>query len=407
MKKYILLALMICMYFFCSGQSKEYLRTMYNIDLDSTGRTMDTSVITNYTYKNGLRFTVKENAFRKGKLDNINYDTSLYNTKGELTEDHNLFQFFNPANTENRIFYYSKDSSKNSITEYDDSSGHWIKTHARIHYPDQYGNDTEYIEQARFQGIFSDQFHIHNRYIYNSAGKLLNKKFYVLDIKKWLEEGIDSLIYDTNQNLVEEYVNRIVSSMPFYDTHIIYTNDSSGNNTYSYTECLTAPSQSFQPEWRSYFSYNIANSLLSEFSQEWDTIRKAWICGDSTSRAYNMQGDISEDIYYKYIKGKWSYGYRQVYVYDTATSLSDRAEMIEAPLIYPDPAQDILYVKACSSLKIIDISIYDLGGRKLLSKNFSLDGSEESIRVGSLPKGMYLLQMNSQKGTSVQKFIKE
>lgn len=67
-------------------------------------------------------------------------------------------------------------------------------------------------------------------------------------------------------------------------------------------------------------------------------------------------------------------------------SISDN--LLTSPIqIYPNPASDIVYVKAD---KLNSVELFDLQGKKL---NVKLN-SDNSINVSSLPKGIYVLKLN-------------
>ncbi len=70
--------------------------------------------------------------------------------------------------------------------------------------------------------------------------------------------------------------------------------------------------------------------------------------------------------------------------------------------VFPNPANDKIRVSITS---IADISMYDYSGR-LVFKKANLN-SDEELNVSSLPKGLYLLVVQSKSKTTVGKFIKQ
>lgn len=70
--------------------------------------------------------------------------------------------------------------------------------------------------------------------------------------------------------------------------------------------------------------------------------------------------------------------------------------------IYPNPAQDQIFVK--SEVPIQTIAIHDISGRKLIEVNAK--SSFERVNISSLTTGTYLLFIQTEKGIAVRKFLK-
>ncbi len=76
--------------------------------------------------------------------------------------------------------------------------------------------------------------------------------------------------------------------------------------------------------------------------------------------------------------------------------------------IYPNPAEDLLFVSVSKSIENATVSIIDQQGRNVLivNKNFS-SNNFESLAVSQLPSGVYTLQVIENKNIYVFKFIKK
>ncbi len=70
--------------------------------------------------------------------------------------------------------------------------------------------------------------------------------------------------------------------------------------------------------------------------------------------------------------------------------------------IYPNPVSDQLFVTS-EKFTIESMAIFSMTGQKILQ----IEGASNSINVSSLSKGMYFLEINSEEGKVVQKFIKK
>lgn len=71
--------------------------------------------------------------------------------------------------------------------------------------------------------------------------------------------------------------------------------------------------------------------------------------------------------------------------------------------IYPNPAKDVVTVAGSAELK--SIQLYDVQGRLLQS--VAASGLQSSVNVSSLPKGVYFVKAFTEKGTKLEKIIKE
>jgi hypothetical protein len=75
-------------------------------------------------------------------------------------------------------------------------------------------------------------------------------------------------------------------------------------------------------------------------------------------------------------------------------------------VIYPNPAHNTLNIKKVGDFKNISIDVVDINGRPITKLDVSSDQIIEHS-LASYPKGVYLLKINSEKGITYQKFVKE
>ena len=78
--------------------------------------------------------------------------------------------------------------------------------------------------------------------------------------------------------------------------------------------------------------------------------------------------------------------------------------------IYPNPSSDVLNLDInLIEKEMISVYITDMSGRvvKSIYNNFETNSLYQSINIGSFNSGVYLLNVQSKNGTSVQKFIKQ
>ncbi len=72
--------------------------------------------------------------------------------------------------------------------------------------------------------------------------------------------------------------------------------------------------------------------------------------------------------------------------------------------IYPNPTKDELRVES-GELRVENVEIWDVSGKKLSTSGVHI--SANSVNVSTLPKGMYFIQIQTDKGVVTEKFTKE
>lgn len=79
---------------------------------------------------------------------------------------------------------------------------------------------------------------------------------------------------------------------------------------------------------------------------------------------------------------------------------TDDIRKVQKLAVYPNPAVDVLNIKANS--KVLSYEIYDLTGRKVGAGNNS-----EKVNVSNLSKGNYIINIVTKDGNTTTKFIKK
>ena len=74
--------------------------------------------------------------------------------------------------------------------------------------------------------------------------------------------------------------------------------------------------------------------------------------------------------------------------------------------IYPNPTTDVLNITSTSTDNITGIIIYDITGKMLHEQVFETSNNQQQIDVSTLAKGMYIIELSSEKHTQKTKFIK-
>ncbi|MCL7754042.1 T9SS type A sorting domain-containing protein, partial [Polaribacter sp. Z022] len=88
--------------------------------------------------------------------------------------------------------------------------------------------------------------------------------------------------------------------------------------------------------------------------------------------------------------------------YDTSLSVEDE-NLVNSFKLYPNPVEDVIFIKKSLDSKINKIEIYNLLGKKVkVIRNVN-----SSINVTQLSKGVYLLKIDTDKGLATKRIIKK
>jgi hypothetical protein len=87
----------------------------------------------------------------------------------------------------------------------------------------------------------------------------------------------------------------------------------------------------------------------------------------------------------------------------TTVALAVSTETTPAPTfnIYPNPAAEFISI---SGGEAFSLKIYELSGRQVMQKDRLLSG--ETVNIGSLPSGLYILEIRTAGATIMEKFMK-
>jgi len=64
------------------------------------------------------------------------------------------------------------------------------------------------------------------------------------------------------------------------------------------------------------------------------------------------------------------------------------------PEVYPNPAKQLLYISSPASTTVTSLSITDLSGRTILTKQIALNGTVMPIEVADLPRGLFIVTLS-------------
>ncbi len=91
--------------------------------------------------------------------------------------------------------------------------------------------------------------------------------------------------------------------------------------------------------------------------------------------------------------------------FSSCSNLSvDDTFLAENISIYPNPANDVLNILTTASVQLESATIYDVRGRKVLSRDMS-STTFNTINVDQLNSGVYFIQLNAENASTSKKFI--
>ena len=80
---------------------------------------------------------------------------------------------------------------------------------------------------------------------------------------------------------------------------------------------------------------------------------------------------------------------------------------LRAITVYPNPSNDVITLSNPQNINLVSISIYDITGRLILSKDLQAASQESTIDIGALQSGNYLLFIKSTFGQITKQLLKQ
>ena len=121
---------------------------------------------------------------------------------------------------------------------------------------------------------------------------------------------------------------------------------------------------------------------------------------NDSSHSYNIFWDMYGDEYLDLISSSGSIIFHYQ-TYPIIYSVNDN--LISNTYIYPNPTTNNLYISS-KNILIKKMTIYSISGKLIMEQN---NNQNNSIDVSSLLEGVYFIEISSESGKSVKKFIKK
>lgn len=178
------------------------------------------------------------------------------------------------------------------------------------------------------------------------------------------------------------------------------------NVIYDYFGCYS-PGMSNNPKTFGLYSdqellYNDTSGFSGELN-DWTTVRFGWefcltkegkVNGDSAMVRFNFISDENDT-------GQEGWMIDHIRLFSVKLSGSSRDEFAGAFSIYPNPAQDEVFIESHTGIPVVNLQLISLTGEVVGS---SEDG--RSIQTKNLAPGIYLVKVHTSEGTVVKKVVK-
>lgn len=242
-------------------------------------------------------------------------------------------------------------------------------------------------------------------FTYNDSGKMITVVNTMLFDSQWITYMKYDLTYDTNGRLGTETLSQwdFVSDQLLLKSKYEYGYDTNGNNKTYLTSEWNASANNwdlYSNETSTYnTSYNFSDLIFpSGYSMFFITYLPS--AGD----IHNMPVEDIETLWDK-ATSVWNNSTKTHYYFSVniGTGINEtKASESDEFIVYPNPVSDGFRLN--TSEKNVRISIYDLSGSLLLTKQISGD---EYIDISTLPQGMYMVRATTENGLVTKKIVKK
>ena len=410
-----------------------------------------------WTYSNKYEYTYDSN---NDMLTNLysTYKSSVwtYSKKYEYTYDGNgniltnIYSTYKSnvwtKKTENAYTYDANDNQTSETdATWDATNLVWVNTDQMLYTFDANNNQTNETD-ATWDAINSiwvntDMF----AFVYDTNGNITSETDATWDATNLVWVNTDQMLYtyDSNGNTTNETDASwdATNSVWVNTVKMLYTYDINGNQTNETDSSWDITNSVWVASTKKDYAYD-TNGQLSDFLWTYFEVNsKSWLTQQHNFNfSYNADGNELEmdGVWYDYVAGSTTIADQDWYIglfnYDSNGNLINTSnqnrftdsgdylawdntnyfysastvtglKLTNTPgkiQFYPNPVKDFMVVTGFDNMAILHI--IDLNGKTVLTKTIQ---SNDNISLSNLQSGMYVLKLNSLKGTKVSKFVKE
>lgn len=317
-----------------------------------------------------------------------NYDTNL-NLTQEIEYSWNGSQFVDDLKTE---YTYDLNGNQIQYIDYWWDGSQWVND-SKTEYNtfDTNGNLTQEIDY--YWDISQWVNNLKTEYTYDINGNLTQYIDYYWEISYWVQIQKTEYTYDTNGNLTQEIDYYWDGVQWFIDWKTDYTYDTNGNLTQYINVYWNGVEWS--NDWKIEFTYNNLYSFT-------DLILPFFYSNTGVKMFFNHMLTNGKGYVWDVILNDWKINDNFDFYYSEKDILSISEITEEQLKIFPNPVSNILTIKS-EIIPIDKVIIYSILGKKI--KEIRIDFN--NIHTEDLSKGLYLISIYTEKGTTVKKLIKK
>lgn len=270
---------------------------------------------------------------------------------------------------------------------------------------DSNGHNTQFIAYSMNKDMGDWVTAMKFDFTYNDSGKMTTAIYSMPYASEWITYMKYELTYDANGRLGTEIFSQwdFISNQLVFNSKYEYGYDTNGNNTTYLTSKWNVTASNwdlYSNETSTYnTSYNFSDLI---FPSGYSMVSIAYL--PSAGDIHNMP---VEDIEYlrDNTNSVWNNNTKTNYYFSAniGTGINElKVDELNEFIVYPNPVSDGFRLN--TSEKNVRISIYDLSGSLLLTKQIS---GNEYINISTLPQGMYMVRATTEKGIVTKKIVKK
>lgn len=215
----------------------------------------------------------------------------------------------------------------------------------------------------------------------------------------WQNQQRATYHYDANNYLT--HIDRDQWSIDDNAWHLhsreTFTNSPGGLAMNSTLKIYVSLNQTWTDYSRTTNNHDSNGNLIYKFVEVW--FPTGWVNSTQSTYSYDSNQRIIQDVTqaWSYLTSEWSISYRGTYTYGT---LGVSAHETSSISLYPNPAADRLEIAGIDEAKLVEV--YGIDGKRHKAQMFN-----NSVDISALAAGTYILSVETEKGISKAKFIKQ
>ena len=266
-------------------------------------------------------------------------------------------------------------------------------------------------------------------YTYNSNNKIATELWKFWTGSSWTNQMQYSFVYNSSNECTSDTVQIWMGSTWQYSLLYNNTFDASGNMTVELGKDWSGSAWANDVQYT--FTYNTSNQCTSNLEKNWSG--SAWVNYKQNAYIYNSSGNQISDVQQKWSGTTWVNYSNTIMYYNSNNLMTNSATrdwnsaatkinggdslcyyykavsgINELPAqggnikVYPNPVINNLTIEAPGKATI---NILNTQGQ--LIETLLINGIICNIDVSNLPKGVYMMELKTEKGIEVKKFIKK